>query len=445
MKILIIGAGQVGFELANMLSKEEHDVCVIDNDQEHINSISEKLDAKIIMGSATNANCLEQADIQNMDLFIAVSSIDEVNIMSCLLAKEYGVERCVARALNSDYMLDGSKINGVKLGIERIVNPLNVVSQEVSKLCDYSDVSEVAKFFDDQVLHLSIPVKSGNPFIGKKLKGISLIEGKKKLVITSINRDDKIYVPSKNEIIQDGDMIFFFCLHEDLPAVRYHFGLKTHDTKKIFLIGGGMVGHKVAEILEKTNHKVKVFDKDKELCNKIATDLNVRVFCTENTDVETLENEGIAKADVVVSMMKDDYSNILTALLAKKLGAYKGIALVNDRKLSSLAYSLGVDSVISPRLATASSILKYTRRGKIVSVVEKRNSEIIEVEIPEKAAILNYTIKDLRKPKGVIFGAIKRGDELKLLSGEDKLESGDLLVSYSLSESINKLEKLFEI
>jgi len=445
MKIVIIGAGEVGFELASMLSKEEHDVCVVDNNIDQINNVREKLDAKVVFGSGTNARALEEAGISQADLFIAVSSVDEVNIMSCLLAKEYGVARSVARALNSDYVLDGSKINGLKLGIEKIVNPLKVVSEEVSKLCDFSDVSEIARFFDDQLLHLGYPVKEDNPFIGSKLAGMSFIKGEKKIVVTSLCRADETFVPNKNEVIQQGDMIFFFCQKKDLKSVRKHFGVKSHGTKNIFIIGGGRTGYQVAKSLEETNHKVKVFDKNREICNRIANDLNVDVFCTENTDVETLEDEGIAKADVVISMMKDDYSNILTSLLAKKLGAFKVVSLVNSQKLSGLAYSLGVDSTISPRLATASSILKYIRRGNIVSVVEKGSSELIEVEITESSDLAKNKIKDIKRPSGVIFGGVRRGNNIFLLSGDDQLRQGDYLVAYCLSDSISKLEKLIEL
>ena len=442
MNILIVGAGDVGFQLASLLSKEEHDVCVIDNDETRINSIREKIDAKFILGSGTNAISLEEANVSDVDLFIAVSCIDEVNIMSCLLAKEYGVKRRVARVLNNDYVIEGSKLNNIDLGIERIVNPQQVVSEEINELSNFADASEVAKFLDDQLYHLSYFIKTNNPHIGKSLRGFSQINGEKKLIITSIIRDDQTFVPKRNEVIQSGDKIFLFCLKNNLKETRIHFGVKHHDTKNIFVIGGGGIGYQVAKKLEQTNHKVKVFDRDRDICIKIARELNVDVFCTVNTDVETLEDEGISSADVVITMMNDDYSNILTALLAKKLGAFKVIALVNSKKLTGLAYSLGVDSTISPRLATASSILKYVRRGNIISVVEKVGAEILEIEVTKSIEITKKTIKDLLRPKGVIFGGVKRGDNISLIEGNDRLEEGDRIVVFSLSKSIPKLEKL---
>lgn len=442
MKILIIGAGDVGFQLATLLSKEEHEVCVIDNDEARINSVREKLDAKLIHGSGTNANALEEANVSEVDLFIAVSSIDEVNIMSCLLAKQYGVKRRVARVLNNDYVIEGSKLNSIDLGIERIVNPQLVVSEKVNELSNFGDASEVANFLGNKLFHLCYPIKEDNPHIGKSLDGLSQVNGKKKIVITSITRDEETFVPKKKEVIQAGDKIFFFCLKENLKEARMHFGVKHHGTKNIFVIGGGKMGYQVAKRLEQTNHKVKVFDRDKEICDKIARDLNVDVFCTVNTDVETLEDEGISTADVVVTMMNDDYANILTALLAKKLGAFKVISLVNSKKLTGLAYSLGVDSTISPRLATASSILKYVRRGNIISVVENTGAEILEIQITDSVDITKKTIKDLVRPEGVIFGGVKRGDKVSLLSGDDQLEAGDILVVYCIPQSIPKLEKL---
>lgn len=444
MKILIVGAGQVGFQLANMLSKEEHEVCIIDKDEARINSIREKIDAKFVLGSGTNANALEEAGIADSELFIAVSSVDEVNIMSCLLANEFGVKRSVARVFNNDYVLGGSRLNKIRHGIERIVNPQQAVSEEISELSNFGDASEVARFFDDKLYHLCYPIKENNPNIGKGLKGLSKISGEKQIVVTSITRNDEIIIPSKDEVFKAGDMINFFCQKKDLKSVRKHFGVEHHSTKNIFVIGGGKIGYQVAKKLEETNHKVKVFDHDREICDKIARDLDVDVFCTSNTDVETLEEEGISSADVVLTMMSDDYSNILTALLAKKLGAFKAISLVNSSKLTSLAYSLGVDSTISPRLATASAILKHVRRGNIISVVEKSGAEIVELEITESTKITKDTIKNIDRPEGVIFGAYKRGKEISLISGGDQLEKGDILVAYSLSKSITKLEELIQ-
>ncbi|MGB0454722.1 MAG: Trk system potassium transporter TrkA [Bacteriovoracaceae bacterium] len=444
MKILIVGAGQVGFQLASMLSNEEHDVCVIENDEERLLSVKEKIDAKVVYGSGTNAISLEEAGIMDTDLFIAVSSVDEVNIMSCLLAKEYGVKRSVARVHNNDYVIGTSRLSNIKLGIERVVNPQQVVSEEVSELCDFADASEVAKFFNDKLLHLGYPIKENSPYIDRELKGISTLNNKKIMVVTSICRDGQTFTPSKNEKMKVGDMIFFFCKKKDLELVREHFGIQSHSTKNIFVVGGGKIGYQVSKKLEETRHKVKVFDRDRDICNKIANDLDVDVFCTVNTDVDTLENEGVASADVVVTMMNDDNSNILTALLTKTLGAKKAVALVNSRKLTALAYSLGVDSTISPRLATASSILKHIRRGKIVSVVEKVNSEILEIEITNSSKITKNIIKEINRPDGVIFGGVKRGDQINLLSGDDQLHVGDILVAHSPSESIAKLEELLE-
>ena len=444
MKITIVGAGDVGFQLANMLSKEEHDVCVIENDEALVGTVQEKLDARIIHGSGTNSRSLENAGVLNTDLFIAVSSVDEVNIMSCLLAKEFGVKRSVARVTNIDYVIDGSKLNKIELGIERVVNPQLVVAEEVCEICDFSDAAEVARFFNDKLYHLGYTIKIDNPLVGSSIQGLSLIKGEKKLIVTSIRRSDKTFVPKKNEVIKKGDTIFFFCLGKDIKKVRKHFGVKHHSTKKIFVIGGGKVGYQVARKLEETKHKVKVFDRDRRICNNIASDLDVEVFCTENTDTETLEGEGISSADVVVTMMSDDYSNILTALLAKKLGASKVISLVNSKKLTTLAYSLGVDSTISPRLATASSILKYIRRGNINSVVEKSEAEILELSIADDVKLTNSSIKDLMRPNGVIFGAVKRNNEIKLLSGADQVQKGDDLVVYVQSESISKLENLIQ-
>jgi trk system potassium uptake protein TrkA len=445
MKILIIGAGDVGFQIANMLSKEEHEVSVIDNDLHRVNNIREKIDAKVILGSGTNALALEEAGIISTDLFIAVSSVDEVNIMSCLLAKEYKVDRCVARVGNIDYILDGSKLNGIELGIERVVNPQIVVAEEVCEHCDFANASEVARFLDDQFYHLGYPLQKNSPLIGKKLKGLSSFDNEKIMVITSLRRNDETFVPTRDETLRVGDTLFFFCRSQDLKEIEKYLGADTHDTKKVFLIGGGKIGYQVAKKLEETKHKVKVFDHDPDICHQIAEDLDVEVYCTGSTDTETLVAEGIENVDVAVTMMNDENSNILTALLAKKLGAFKVISLVNSKRLTSLAYSLGVNSTISPRLATASSILKFIRRGNINSVVEKTEGEILEIVIDKNVELTSSNIKLLSKPEGVIFGGIKRDGNVELISGDTQIQRGDVLVVYSLANSVSHLEKLIQV
>ena len=445
MNIIIVGAGDVGFQLANMLSKEEHNVCVIDNNKDRLEAISEKVDGQLLLGSGTNAITLERAGITEADLFIAVSSIDEVNIMSCLLAKEYQVKRIVARVANPDYVLDGSKLSSLDLGIERVVNPLQVVSEKASEICNFGDATELDTFFDHELYHLCYPIKKDSPHIGNKVYSLGSIDGEEKLIITSITRNDKTFIPTIKDTIEEGDMIYFFCLEKDIADIRKRFYVEYHETKKVFIIGGGRIGYQVAKRLEQTNNKVKIFDRDRSICEKIADDLNVDVFCTVNTDVETFENEGIESADVVVTLMNEDNSNILTALLGKKLGAKKAVSLINSKKLTGLAYSLGVDSTISPRLATASAILKFVRRGNIISVVEKAGAEILEISITGNSEITKKSIKDLHIPEGIRLGAIKRGQSISLVTGDIEFREGDKLVVYTLSKSVPKLEKLIEM
>lgn len=446
MKAIIVGAGEVGFHMADRLSREGHEITLVERNTARENYLKEKINARVVHGSGASAEVLEEAGIKRADLFIAVTEVDEVNMVACLLAKQYQVPNKIARVNNDEYTGSNSKLNAEKLGIELIVNPKFVVADEICEMIEYIEAVEAAEFADGRVVFLGYRIAEESPFVGRTLKEIGFSRGPTPLVVTSIARKDHTIIPGGDDVIEKSDILYFVCKKEDVNEIRSLFGFTIQEARNLFILGGGNVGSEVARRLSGRHRQIKIIDRDYEHCRVMAEKLeNVLVLCTDSTDVETLKNEGISNADVFIAVTDDDQSNILGSLLAKRSGVKRAITLVNQPPLRNLADSLGIDAIISPRLSTASAILKYIRRGNVVSMVEQSHAEVLEIEIQhlDHGEILNRPIRSIHLPKGVIIGAIVRDGQAIIPSGEDELHEGDRVIIFTLLKSIPKVERFF--
>jgi trk system potassium uptake protein TrkA len=272
------------------------------------------------------------------------------------------------------------------------------------------------------------------------------IRGLYRMIVTGINRSGITITPRGEDVIQTGDTIYFVCNKRDLPAITDLFGFEERITKNIFVLGGGEVGRRVAARLAELRYRVKLVESNRAVCEELASCLEgVQVLNAAGTDMEALKSEGLEKADVFIAVTGDDQSNILCSLLAKHHGAKRAIALVDQPVYVTLAPSLGVDVCISARLATASAILTYVRQAKVVSmaVVEQSDSEVIEFSLPPSSSILHQPLKSLQMPPGSIVGAIVRGEEAIVPSGDDHFEAGDHVIVFSLPESAKAVARFF--
>jgi len=444
MKAIIVGAGEVGFHLAERLSQEGHEITLIEKKRDGEIRLKDQINANVVTGSGASAALLEKSGISDADLFIAVTDVDEVNMFACLLAKQYNVPHKIARVNTVEFTQENSRLNAEKLGIELVINPHYVVADEICEIVVYRDAVEAAEFADGKVLFLGYPITKDNPFAGKALKDLGLSQGTARLVVTSIKRGDKTIIPHGNDILKIGDVITIVCIKSDIPEIRKQFGFKTQDAKNVFILGAGHVGYEVARRLSDGKHNIKLIDKNDKNCRYMAEKLeDVLVLCTDATDVGTLKAEGIENCDAFIAVTDDDQSNILGSLLAKKYGCKRAITLVNQPELGTLAQNLGINAVISPRLATASAILKYIRRGHVLSMVEGADAEVLELKIGKKSKIINKAIRTLQLPIGAIIGAIVRESEVIIPSGDDELWAGDRIIVFTLLASVSKVEKFF--
>ncbi|MDW7645029.1 MAG: Trk system potassium transporter TrkA [Desulfuromonadales bacterium] len=450
MKILIIGAGQVGYFLCERLSLEGHEVTLIDRDSDHLQRTQDRLNVMGIVGNGASAESLEQAGIKDTDIFIAVTDMDEVNILACLLAREYGVPTRVARVKSIEYSGGGAVLSKEKLGIDLLINPDDAVAEEISKIACRSGAFDVAEFVEGQIQFIGYRIGESSPLCDLTLKELGEIRGIYRFVVTAISRGDKTIIPRGDDTIQAGDRIFIFAHQKDMPAIQYMLKLEEDQVSKkprIFILGGGHIGLRIAEMLEKRRFDVRLVDRNEDRCIKLSAKLDrTMVIHAEGTDIRTLIDEGVENADVFIAVTDNDETNILCSLLCKKHGARRALALVNNPELVNLAPTLGLDASVSPRLAAAGAILKYVRRGGVISLatVEGSNSEVLEIEVKHGSGIENKTLQDLHFPTGAIIGAIVRGTTYEIPSGESRLKEGDRVVIFALPGALAKVERFFE-
>lgn len=449
MKILIVGSGQVGYFLCDRLSCEGHEVTLVDQDEETVERAQDRLNVLGIVGNGASAEILEQAGIKDADIFIAVTNMDEVNILACLLAREYNVDVLVARTKNIEYTSQKAVLSKEKLGIDLLINPEDAVAEEMSKLACGSKAFDVAEFAEGQILFHGYRIERDSPLCDLTLAELGELRGMYRFVVVAISRGNATIIPRGDDMIQAGDRIYIFAPQKELPAINYLLQAEPQKEKsnyRAFILGGSRIGLQVAKNMEKLHFHTKLIEKDEDRCYKLAEQLNKTVVINaEGLDVSTLLDEGLSEADVFIAVTENDQTNILTCLLARQHKVCRTLALVSQPELIGLAADLGIDACISPRLAAAAAILKFVRRGDVISLtaVEGSNSEVLEIEISKKSGLLATPLSELHFPRGAIIGAIVRGSTYEIPTGESMLEEGDRVVIFTLPEALQKVERFF--
>ncbi len=450
MKILIIGVGQVGYFLCERLSLEGHEVTLIDSREEQLNRASDRLNVLGILGNGASAEILEQAGIKDTNIFIAVTDSDEVNILACLLAREYQVPTRVARVKSIEYTGQSAVLSKEKLGIDLLINPDDAVAEEIVKIACRTGAFDVAEFVEGQIQFLGYRISEGSPLCDLTLKELGEIRGIYRFVVTAISRLGQTIIPRGDDSIKAGDSIFIIAHQKDLPAIQYMLlqnEVKKKHTPRVFILGGGTIGLHIARELEQMGFNVRLIDQNEKRCEFLCGKLkHTLIINTDGTDIRTLLDEGVDGADMFIAVTENDETNILCSLLAKQHGARRTLTLVNKPELLNLAPTLGIDACVSPRQAAAGTILKYVRRGGVISLaaIEGSNAEVMEIEVKADSQIVNTPLRTLHFPTGAIIGAIVHGETYEIPTGESLLQAGDRVVVFALPGALAKTERFFE-
>jgi trk system potassium uptake protein TrkA len=444
MKIVILGAGEVGFFLAQRLSLEKHNLVLIDIDPERCANVQETLDVSIIQGNGSSQRVLKEAGLESADMLIAASGIDEINILACMIAAKMRVKRKIARVRNPDYYEKSSILKSQDLGIDLFIHPEEEVMEEITRLLMRASASEVIEFENGKILMVGLKLDANCPNLNKQLKEIGNEEQRRNFRVMAMLKGEKTVIPSGEDYFHKNDQIFVVTKRESLPEVISLTGKSDQKLEKVMVLGGGKIGRGLASKLER-QIDVTLIESNKEKSVQIASQLRrTVVFQADGTEIDTLAREGLLHMDAFVAVTSDDETNIISCLLARHLGIQKTIALVNRAHYLPLMPVIGIDSTVNTRISTASAILRFIRRGSILSVATFHgiDGEAIEFEVKKADKIVGKFLKELGL-EGALIAAIVRGDEVFVPIGNSKIELGDKVIVFALPKAIPSIEKRF--
>jgi trk system potassium uptake protein TrkA len=447
MKIIIVGAGEVGFHIAQKLSEENQDVFLIDKDPAQIKRVTENLDVQAMLGSGTSPHMLRTAGIMDADLMVAATDSDEVNLIACLLARhmnEYVLK--VARLRNPEYLEEKELFSKGLLSVDQIINPESVMVETIRNLMLVPEASDVIDFVDGQIKLVGITIKPDSPFANRKLLSFKEMEGN--ILVGAIVRGDQVFIPHGEDEILPDDLIYMVVRSNEFSQILQLLEIKNETLKRVIIVGAGETGTALATVLDQTNISVKIIEKDSQKCTSLAEQLEkVIVIQGDGTDRDLLQEENIEDVDFMVAITGDEESNVLISLQAKGLGAKKTITRINKLSYIPIVSAIGIDTVVSSRLSAIRAILQYIRKGKIISVapLKGEHAEAIEAEALETSDIVNIPLSKVKFPKGAIVGAVVRGDEIIVPVGDTVIQPKDRLIIFALQTEVPKLEKLLTV
>lgn len=439
MRIMILGAGEVGFNIASRLSSEGHDVVVVDRSPEKIERLGSQLDVQAILGSGTSPRILKEAGIDESDMLIAATDSDEVNLLACFMASNLNKRLIkVARVKNQEYQ--NPKFLGKDLlGIDHIINPGRAMVESIINILEHPWATDITDLAGGKVKLVGLKVEEDSPVVNKRLRDVD----QKKILIGAILRNQGIIIPRGNDTIRPGDILYVIATKDNYDQFQWLYRRDTTYSKKVVIIGAGDVGTSLAFEMQNRNFAVKIVEKNRQKCEELAMQLQkVMVLEGDGTDKDFLIEEELNKMDVVIAVTDDEENNILVSLLGKALGIKKAVVRINRLSYMSLVSSIGIDVVVSSRLAAVKAILSFIRKGKVLSVtpLKTEDAEVIEAEAVAGSQIIDRPLRDLNFPEGAIIGAVIRGENVIIPKGDTAILPNDKLVIFAMESIVKDIE-----
>ena len=448
MKIIIAGAGEVGFHLAKLLSFESQDITLIDSKRSSLTNAETQLDIRVIKGDATSIAVLRDAKIDQTDLVIAVTSSETTNITVCVLSKQLGAKRTVARISNTEFLEHKDEVGFEKFGIDELISPEALASNEIGLLLNQSAFNDTYEFEDGALTMIGLSLSRTADFVGKTVHEAANIFPHLEFIPIAIQRFGTQYtlIPRGDTVFKEGDQVYFMTTKTGVDEIYKLTGKVRHDIKNVMILGGSKIGYQTASNLCGNSFNVKLIESNAEKAFEIADDIpSCLVIHGDGRNVELLQEESIQDMDAFISVTGNSETNIMSCLVAKSKGVKKAIALVENMDYFQLSHSIGIDTLINKKLLAANNIFRYIRKGEVVAMTKlnNMNAELLEFEVKEDAKVCNKIIKDIDIPRSAIIGGVVRDGEGFIPLGDFKITCGDRIVVCCLPQSISKVEKLF--
>lgn len=445
MKIIIAGAGEVGTHLAKMLSSELHDIIIIDNNEESVKGIDANLDILTITGSATSFEVLKEANVKRSDLLIAVTHSEETNIACAILAKKLGSRQTIARVDNPEYIRPVNKNHFTDLGIDYLIYPERIAAKEITGMVGQTGTSEIVDFTGGKLSLYVLKLEENAPVIGKTLTEVTDSINEFDFRAVAITRNGHTIIPRGLDKFQLNDLVYVVTNKAGISNVLKYSGKKKSEVKNVMILGGSRIGKRTAQSLE-NRMNVKLIEKDRQECTLLADELNnTLVINGDGRDVELLRQEGLAKMDTFIAVTGSSEVNLLSCLLAKKMGVKKTIAEIENIDYINLGENMGIDTIINKKLVTASRIFKFTMSAEVSTMkcLTGSDAEVLEFKAKPKSKITRNRLKDLNFPKDAIVGGIIRGNNSFIAKGDTRIQAEDRVVVFAMPAAVKKVETFF--
>lgn len=453
MKVIICGAGLVGFNIARYLSTEKNDVTVIDQSPDLIKRISDQLDVQGIVGYASHPGVLHAADAGGADVIIAVTQRDEVNMVACQVAHSlFNVPTKIARVRAQSYLdpVWSDLFTRDNLPIDVTISPEIEVARAVMRRLQVPGAIDMVPFADGKVQVIATRLTEACPVVDTPLRRLTELFPDLHIRVMGIVRNEEVMAISGDSSMAVGDEVYFTAEVEHVPRALAAFGHEEQEARRVLIIGGGNVGLSLALEIEESYPRVspKIIEYNRERAGEIAEQLHRTVVLNGDVlDREMLSEANVQATETVIAVTNDDEVNILASLLAKREGCERAVTLVNNATYEPLLASLGIDVVVNPRAITVSRILQYVRRGRIRGVHSLRDglAEIIEAEAMETSPLVGIPLREVNLPDGMVAGAVIREDEVIIPRGSTVIQPKDRVIIFTVAEGVKHLEKMFSV
>ena len=448
MKIIIAGAGEVGFHLAKLLSFESQDITLIDNDRESLMYADTHLDIRAIRGDATSISILKDAQVKDVDLIIAVTSSETTNITVCVLAKQLGAKKTIARIANTEFLENREELGFRQFGIDELISPEALAASEIELLLNQSAFNDSYEFENGALTMVGLNLSEDAPFIGKSIKTAARIFPGLQFMPIAMKRKgtQETMIPRGNTLFREGDQVYFVTTKSGVENLYKLTGKKRQEMKNVMILGGSKIGKKASRDLCKKKLNVKLIESDKNTAFDLAEELpKALIIHGDGRNVELLEEESIQGMDAFIAVTGNSETNIMTCLVAKSKNVKRTIALVENMDYFQLSHSIGIDTLINKKLLAASNIFRYIRKGEVVAMTRLSNmdAELLEFIVKPNSKVANKKIADLDFPRSAIIGGIIRDGVGQIALGDFKVQEGDRAVICCLPHAIKKIEKMF--
>ena len=453
MKVIICGAGQVGWQIANHLAGERNEVTIVDFNPELVRRATDTLDVRGIAGFASYPDVLEKAGAKDADMIIAATQSDEINMVTCQVAHSvFGVPRKIARLRAQSYLdaIYSDLYRRDHLPIDVVISPEREVAEAALQRLAAPATFDTESFMKGRVQLLGLALDDDCPVLNTPLRQLNELFSTLRAIVVGVRRQGRLFAPEPEDQLFVGDQIYVFSHSEDMNRTLDIFGKTTHKQERIVIIGGGHVGLGVARALETRTEKlrVKVIEKNRAIAESAADHLQRTIVLNgDGLDMDILLEAGIDRADAILAVTDDDKTNLLVAVRAKAAGCQMAIALINDPSLVSLMGPLNIDAYINPRATTVSSILRHIRHGRVRAIysIGDTEAEVIEAQVLSTSPLAGQIIRDIPFPEGVLVGAVLKGDKVLKPHGDLRMEDGDVILLFALTKDVAEVERLLQV